>query len=211
MWRVVCRAVASVWIARIREVSETIMRWIPGIALAALLPAANGGLAAQSSCPATPPPGATPFSDSLAGQLRGAFRLFVVTTTSPGSGPIVDSGWTLNLSAVDSARRAQSIQRRIGFLPRKHLLLEGHAETDSSGRQRQPAEMDDGILYIGCRDCNDASPTVLRVLGISEAGFWGSWRDYQTGIGYVVDREGKRAPDPAGHFCAIRIPDGRHK
>ena len=121
---------------------------------------------------------------------------------------MVDSGWTLTLNATDSARRVQATKRRIGLFPRKDLQLEGSATPGSGGVRSQPAEVDAGIIYLGCRDCNDASPAVLRVHAISDAGFWGTWRDYQTGIGYVVDRAGKRAPDPSGYFCAIRVREG---
>jgi hypothetical protein len=131
--------------------------------------------------------------------------MFVVTTNYPGSGPTVDSSWTLTLSAVDSVRRIQATERRVGLHARTHLEFEGRAVSASTGQRAQPAEIDSSVLYIGCRDCTDASPLVLRVRALSASGFWGSWRDYQTGIGYVVDGKGKRAPDPAGHFCAIRV------
>src|SRR5687767_5525067 len=188
------------------------MTWIHAFAIPALLsllraPATPQG--AQASCPTVPAPSGTPFADSLAGELRGTFRLTMVTTTYPGTGPIIDSSLILTLGEVDSARRAQATERRMGFVPRKRLLLEGSVVSNSGDARAQPAEIDDGILYLGCRDCMDASPAVLQVQVISEAGFWGSWRDYQTGIGYVVDREGRRAPDPAGPFCAIRVRLGK--
>jgi hypothetical protein len=68
----------------------------------------------------------------------------------------------------------------------------------------QPAEVDDGVLYLGCRDCADASPDVLQVRRVSAAGFWGPWRNFQSGIGIAVDASGARLPDPVGLFCAIR-------
>ena len=186
------------------------MTWPPHImipATAALLLLPIESNRAQSSCPAAPPPNTTPFSDSLVSDLNGTFRLFVVTTSYPGSGPTIDSGWTLRIASVDSARRAEATQRRIGVFPRKQLQMEGRALPNNAGWQPQPAEVDSGILYMGCRDCVDASPLVFRPQWRSERGFGGTWRDYQTGIGRVVDREGKWAPDPAGHFCAVRVPN----
>jgi hypothetical protein len=67
------------------------------------------------------------------------------------------------------------------------------------------AQIDGSLLYLGCRDCMDASPMVLRIIEVDERGFFGSWRDYQTGIGRLFDeRTGEPLPDPAGYFCAWR-------
>jgi len=40
--------------------------------------------------------------------------------------------------------------------------------------------VDDAVLYLGCRDCTDASPNVLEITRVSGAGSWGSWRNFQT-------------------------------
>ena len=144
--------------------------------------------------------------DSQAALMTGTFRLVLVTTSYPGFGTPVDSGWTLTLNTPDSAQRAQARERTVGHSPRQHLQLLGSIAT--AGTPVQPAELENGVLYLGCRDCNDASPLTLRLAEVSVAGFRGTWRDYQTGIGRVFDSSGKPAPDPAGYFCAVRTPNG---
>ncbi len=138
--------------------------------------------------------------------LVGDFTLLQVTT-SDGSGRV--SRTRLTLAATDSASRLHAIERSIGHMPRRDLQLVGTWQW-SSGRPPIRIEMDAGTLYLGCRDCTDASPDHLSVTTITPQGFSGTWIDFQTGLGYAVDDEGRRLPDPAGYFCAVRRDD-RHQ
>ena len=152
-----------------------------------------------------PPPSALSASDSARlSVLAGTFRLTEVLTSfsAPSPGDAVSHA-TITLALADSLRRAQSRVRRIGYAPRRDLRLIGRLRT-SEGFEH-PAEVDGTVLYIGCRDCYDASPLVMRVTEVAESGFRGTWRDYQTGIGRAYDpTTGRPTPDPAGHFCAQR-------
>ena len=146
-----------------------------------------------TACTMTPPAGTSRMRPADIAMLTGEFEVTLLTT----SGAIERPGAPLTLRLADSAERAVAGQRRIGFTQRTALQLTGRVEN-------QPAEVDDGVLYLGCRDCTDASPSVLEITRVSRAGFWGTWRDFQTGIGVAVDARGARLPDPAGRFCAIR-------
>jgi hypothetical protein len=72
------------------------------------------------------------------------------------------------------------------------------------------AEWDAGTLYLGCRDCLDASPDHLRIESIVSTGFVGTWVNNQTGIARVVDDKGKTLPNPAGYLCAVRVAGMDH-
>ena len=45
----------------------------------------------------------------------------------------------------------------------------------------------------------------MAIRGVNSRGFYGSWHDYQTGIGRAVGADGKPAPDPQGYYCATRV------
>lgn len=67
------------------------------------------------------------------------------------------------------------------------------------------AEVDDGVLYLGCRDCFDGSPTRIHVTGMSHDRVWGTWRDGQTGFVQIVDPITEQPlTELAGPFCAVR-------
>jgi hypothetical protein len=80
-----------------------------------------------------------------------------------------------------------------------------YTQRDTALTLNSVAEVDRSTLYIGCRDCTDSSPTHYRIRGVTPGGFWGTWADYQTGIGVLVDSSGKRLPNPEGYYCARRI------
>ena len=147
-----------------------------------------------------PPPNAESFTVDRIPWMVGSFRLTLVTTSFDA--PVTRN--ELDLFAVDSATRERARTSRIGHRPRRDVRLIG---ADYWARRRSPvaAEWDDGILYLGCRDCFDGSPDKLTIGAVSENGFWGWWRNDQSGIARVVDRHGKALPDPAGYFCARRI------
>lgn len=147
-----------------------------------------------------PPASAEAFSVDKLPWMVGRFRVTFVTTSFERS----TSHNELELFAADSATRMQARERRIGHRPRRDLRLVGRDYWDPH-RPAESAEWDDGILYLGCRDCIDGSPDKLTISAISENGFWGRWRNDQSGFAHVLDSHGQLAPDPAGHFCARRI------
>jgi hypothetical protein len=153
----------------------------------------------------SPPANATPVSAERVSTLTGRFRLTLVTTsfTSPRSSS------ELTLRTPDSVARAGATVRALGHQPRRDLRLVGEWHW-SAKYPAERAEWDSGTLYLGCRDCLDASPDHLRIESIDPAGFAGTWADYQTGIAHVVDDKGKPLPDPAGYFCAVRVDGSDH-
>ena len=138
-------------------------------------------------------------------QLAGTFRLAQIWTEAAAARRSDSVSYsTLQLAIVDSARRAGALVRSLGHQPRRDLQLIGTVRA-RVGHRAEPAEVDAGILYLGCRDCTDASPEVLVISVTTEEGFTGTWRDYQTGIGHLIDtRTGQLSADPGGYFCAWR-------
>ena len=144
--------------------------------------------------------------DSVAAhRLAGSYELTLVVTSfnEPEWGPMRRR---LLLRPPDSLEAATARLRSIGHSPRHSLLLLGSVEHDYEGRTYSDVvELDSGVVYIGCRDCNDGNPWHLRITAADASGLYGFWNDYQTGIDRVVDRRGRRLPDPAGYFCALRV------
>ena len=139
--------------------------------------------------------------------MTGSFRLTLVVTS-------FRAAWTpptyrLLLRQPDSSEAAEARIGRVGHRPRPDLRLVGIAALldDLSGQRQPNVELDSGIVYMGCRDCMDGDPLELIVTAADTDGFYGRWRDYQRGIGHAIDESGRRLPDPAGHFCAVRIND----
>lgn len=136
--------------------------------------------------------------------MPGEYRLVQVTTSyDTRAYPRNESRLTLRLP--DSTERRDAAVRKLGHSPRFNLQLLGTWRPRGDSGRAYAAEVDGGVLFLGCRDCLDASPDVLVIRELSGVGFRGSWRDYQTGMARVVDQRGRLLPDPAGYFCAYRI------
>lgn len=154
-------------------------------------------------CDPLAPGDALPLDRAQINDLAGSFRLVKVLTSHDKYPEHSIRRGGLSLQSPDSVQRAASRRRGLGYLQRANLQFVG--EVVWSTEYRESVEIDDGILYVGCRGCDDGSPTHLTITAVSPRGFWGTWRNYQTGIAFIVDREtGERLPDPAGYFCAIR-------
>lgn len=108
------------------------------------------------------------------------------------------------LLVVATIGRVADRVRGLGHQPRRDLRLLGEWRWNSK-YPAEKAEWDAGTLYLGCRDCLDASPDYLRIEAVTATGFWGTWINHQSGIAHVVDDKGKPLPDPAGYFCAARL------
>jgi hypothetical protein len=155
----------------------------------------------NSSCA---PVGAAEVNNVTPGQtsaLAGAFRLILVDTAAPGGRIMTQE--RLRLAVADSVTRARSREREIGKRPRRDLQLVGSVSVAGFARP-DTAEVDAGVLFTGCRDCTDASPSVHQILKVTSVGFAGTWRNDQSGIVVLVDAHGARRPNPAGYYCAQR-------
>ncbi|MCA2992954.1 hypothetical protein [Gemmatimonas sp.] len=109
----------------------------------------------------------------------------------------------LRLRLADSAEQAAARAKRLGNPPR-NLEMIGTRDMMVYGYIDQ-AELDGALLYVGCRACHDASPDILALYLVSEAGFAGTWVNPQSGIVRVIRKDGSIGPNPAGHFCASRM------
>ena len=112
------------------------------------------------------------------------FVLTMVDTTDP-SGYSVSTRRRL-LIRPNSATRARARARGLGHYPRLDLQQVGTVTIPACARP-DTAEIDAGVVYLGCRDCTDASPDMLRIAQMTAAGFRGSWRHDETGIAVVVE------------------------
>jgi hypothetical protein len=153
-------------------------------------------------CSVEPPASAlAPTTTSRIDSLAGRFDLVMVTTSFPSTEGRPVWRTQLDLRRPDSGAVAAAVRR--GLDRPRDLRLVG-VQRWSTRYRPNDAEVDGTTLYLGCRGCLDASPDVLRITASSTHGFWGTWRDYQTGIGRVVGKNGASLPDPAGYFCALR-------
>ena len=178
------------------------VRSLLAVLLLAVGCASLGPLRSTGGCSETAPVDAEPATADQIPSLTGRFSLVQVTTSLPGEGkPAFRS--QLELHRPDTATVSTMMFQRALGQP-KDLRLVG-SERWSQDHPPEPAEWDAGTLFIGCRNCFDASPTHYRITAISPRGFWGSWIDYQTGTVHVIGKDGKVAPNPAGYFCATRL------
>ena len=155
-------------------------------------------------CERGPPAEAKPYDTLQPETLAGDFRLMQVMTSWETASSDTSE---VSIRLATTEEKAEAKREGLGFFPRDitHVgLLTWSSEYDPF-----PVEADGATLYLGCRGCLDGSPNVLYVAAIADEGFWGLWRDYQTGIGRHFDTLNNPLPDPAGYFCAQRIRDAR--
>ena len=148
---------------------------------------------------------AVPYDSTAWSKLVGSFTL-VTVTTSQGPAVRVERSFQHHdtLPSYQRRFRREGLRRQYGPLSvRPHRGVE---QTRFRGEPwREPAEVEGTVLYTGAREGDDVSPSAYEILHISRAGFWGRWRNGQTGILRAVDRQtGLLLPDPAGYFCALR-------
>jgi hypothetical protein len=115
----------------------------------------------------------------------------------------------LHLTPVDSAFRAASV----GGAVRDLIGWFDPAENDTLPRpdasSRDPAEpgavLAGSHLRLGPAGTLDAYVEHLTITAVSPEGFWGWWKA-EPGFKLTLDRtSGRRLPDPAGFFCALRV------
>ena len=154
-------------------------------------------------CPPSAPARAEPLRHADLECLAGRYDVtLVVLSYGPGS---PSRRGHLELAPTDTLRRyyIQTIggYKRYGMRP---LAGQFRAANDPL-RRVEDAEVEDGVLYIGCRRCMDASPGELRLLATTPTVVWGLWYNPQSGLESVTDSLGKPLPNPAGHFCMRRV------
>ena len=65
------------------------------------------------------------------------------------------------------------------------------------------------VLRMGDYDVFDGVGENLTITHVAPAGFRGSWQQ-DNGIAMMIDTlTHQRVPDPAGYFCALRVPNPR--
>lgn len=163
-------------------------------------------------CNTTPPVDAVPVTPTRLPMLVGRFRLIQEITSDGPTRPWNDS--YLELHLPDSADRAafKAETRKSAATKRRILQLAGRQTwPGDSSAHIQPAAMIGGVLYLGCRHCDDRSPDNLTVSAVSATGgvggFWGNWNNLESGNWVIRDRDGRRLASPAGTFCALRVHD----
>lgn len=142
-------------------------------------------------------------------QLTGKYS-FTTVATSPGLDRSPVRG-ELTLKVADTLERYY--ERRLnGFARAGNRPLvgqlawhypDGMVRTQPVVVQQNPG--DTQLISGFCDNCHDAMLVYHRIVQLRANGFSGRWSDPQTGIGRVVDKNGRELPDPAGYFCAIRV------
>lgn len=161
-------------------------------------------------CSPTVEANALPLTKAGPAALAGRFTLIQLATSNSVRGPThYVSRSALTLELVDSAQRAAASVRSLGREPRKNLQLLGRREYAAADYGSEPAEVDDGVLWLDCRDCTDSFGTAFRIERVTAVGFFGSWARRDPGFAVVIDvKTGKTEPvgDMRGYFCAWRVP-----
>ena len=172
----------------------------------ALAVLALSGLATHSSqSPSCRPPSrtATRVDSTQVRELAGTYQLTTVNT-APGYDQAVSQS-RLRLATVDTGHLYMTHQV-IGAVRRIWRPLAGREEwTIGDKVYSDTAIVTARGLVIGCTNCLDGSPTSYTILTVTDSGFTGTWFNPETGLGYPVDKQGRRLPDPSGYFCAQRV------
>jgi hypothetical protein len=155
-----------------------------------------------AECSPTAPAAAKPVEPA---DLEGLAGSYAVTFVMLSHGPTPLSwGGRLELTVTDTLQRYY-VRTIRGYVKRGFRPLAGRFRyaADTLDR-REEAEVEDGVLYIGCRNCADASPNELRLLAQNPGLVWGLWENPQTGIDRVGRAPGDWLPNPAGYFFLRR-------
>lgn len=139
-----------------------------------------------------------------AGDLAGDYELVQVQTQpAPGSTGL----GRLHLERSDSAARAGAVggtvRELIGWL---QPIRRDASWADATSRD--PASPGAALagqhLVLGYTGSLESHVEYLTITAVAPNGFWGWWKAQQ---GLEVTTEARRAvPDPAGYFCALRVP-----
>lgn len=164
-----------------------------------------------SSCEREAPPGATVFDQATVTAIAGSYHLGLIDTTGSAIRRI---GYDIVLWPNDSLRRYQYVRQVGREAGERHLGGTARSQDTSDVHYRKWTGSDNpgwSIAFIGRElrmgtiDAMDGWGTALEVRWVSPAGFGGQWTSH-SGIAMTVDSAGRRLPDPAGYFCARRVP-----
>jgi hypothetical protein len=151
-------------------------------------------------CPPAAPAGSGPVESEKVESLAGGYE---VTLVSLSYGL---SHWRghLDLEPTDTLRRYY-VQTIRGYIKRGMRPLAGHFRSEGDGAWApEDAEVEDGVLFLGCRHCMDGSPYQLRLVAQTPDKIWGLWENPETGFVQLTDSAGHTIPNPAGYFCLRR-------
>jgi hypothetical protein len=151
-------------------------------------------------CPPAAPAGSGPVESEKIESLAGRYQ---VTLVSLSYGP---SHWRgrLDLEPTDTLRRYY-VQTIRGYIKRGVRPLAGHFRSEGdTTRAPEDAEVENGVLFLGCRNCMDGSPYQLRLVAQTPDEVWGLWENPETGFEQLTDSAGHLIPNPAGYFCLRR-------
>ena len=175
--------------------------------------------AQERNCTSVSVPGDVPFDTTHVRELAGQYDLFLVLTTGKEWGASDHRG-RLELWVRDSL---QSHRGTFGPLPHGlvrpvggRFLIASPDSSDAWWRRMTSANPDHpGVLLqgnslrMGDQDAFDGTGEVLTITHIAPGGFRGRWQQ-DNGIAMMIDSVShQRVPDPAGYFCARRVPLAR--
>jgi hypothetical protein len=184
-----------------------VMRALAGVAALAIMgchphPSAAPPLQCGPAVPETAQhPVAIPTAD-----LAGDYHL-VQVRTQPA--PSATTSGRLHLMPVDSGTRATAVggavRDLIGWLDPKEADDRWRADAGSRDPAHPGAVLAGSHLRLGQSGALDAYVEHLTITAVSRDGFWGWWKA-EPGFEVTLDsNSGRRLPDPAGFFCALRV------
>jgi len=177
------------------------------------------GAQRPAACTADATPAEVPFDISRGPELAGQYELSLVLIDGAEWGA-TDHHGRLELWVQDSSRSHRGIFGRLP--PGRERLVAGRfvvARSDSNNswwRRMASADLDHPgvmlqgrVLRLGDQDVLDGVGENLTITHVGPAGFRGWWRQ-DNGIAMMIDSVTRqRVPDPAGYFCAVRLPESQ--
>jgi hypothetical protein len=159
----------------------------------------------QECGPAVPETAQHPLAIPIS-KLAGDYQL-VQVRTQPA--PSVTMSGRLHLAAVDSASKAAAVGGAVRDLIGWYDSERGESLRRPDAGSRDPehpgAVLAGSHLRLGPAGSLDAYVEHLTITAVSAEGFWGWWKA-EPGFTLTVDKTtGRRLPDPAGFFCALRV------
>jgi hypothetical protein len=155
-----------------------------------------------TECSPTAPAEARPVEPKDVEALAGRYTVTLVLL-SHGPEPVSWDGH-LDLSITDTLKRYY-VQTLRGYVKRGYRPLAGHFRFVADSLHRaEEVEVEGNVLYLGCRDCMDASPDELRLLAQAPGLVWGLWENPQSGNVRVARGPDDWLPNPAGYYCMRR-------
>ena len=186
------------------------------VMLTLTLSCATLGRSSSDPCGSAPSALGRRFDSTTATRLAGRYRLTLIEESDEG--PADRASAALVLLPTDSLHRFYETAAFAGTRRRGDRPLWGwtdfspknaffpHAADPNSRSPDHPGVLvhSTGLLELGVWRGLDGSSTSLTITQVSDRGFRGTWASDQ-GLIYVNGADGRRLPNPHGHFCALRI------